>query len=377
MNQLRERFDATNSKRILSIDGGGIRGYLTLQILRKIEKIIQDHCGEGTRLCDYFDLIGGTSTGSILAAGLAGGISLDELDRLYLDLGKDIFKPKWFRQGLFLSKFKGKGVADALNTKFKDWTMADERLCTGLAVCTKRMDTGSSWVITNLPDAKYAAQDGQLLLTEVVRASTAAPHYFDPEEITIHKRDGTTIQGAFVDGGMSPYVNPSLQLLLLSQLEGFGLKWPLGEDRLLLVSVGTGKRLMETDTNTKDMIDAKAVILALQSAVSIMDDCSEQAELLLQWMSSSPTARKIDSAVGNLSKDQLDGKNWLSYLRYNVQMDQKWVSENLGLPFTDEQLVKFQQMDTAEHMNELKEIGKTAGEKLVQNAHFPAAFDVS
>jgi len=71
---------------MLSIDGGGIRGYLTLQILRKIEKIIQDRCGKETRLCDYSDLIGGTSTGSILAAGLAAGISLNDLDKLYLVL---------------------------------------------------------------------------------------------------------------------------------------------------------------------------------------------------------------------------------------------------------------------------------------------------
>jgi patatin-like phospholipase/acyl hydrolase len=377
MSNLKERLNSSRPKRILSIDGGGIRGYLTLQILRKIEEIIQSRCGDNTHLCDYFDLIGGTSTGSILAAGLAAGLSLDRLDELYRSLGKDIFRPKWYRKGFLVSKFEGEGVAEALDTEFENWTLADPRLCTGLAVCTKRMDTGSAWVITNLPGAKYADQDGKLLLTEVVRASTAAPHYFDPEEITIHRRGGDTTQGAFVDGGMSPYVNPSLQLLLLSQLEGFGLKWPLGEDQLLIVSVGTGKRLMETDTNTQDMVDAKAAILALQSAVSIMDDCSEQAEMLLQLMSNSPTSREIDSAVGDLSNDLFGQQPWLSYLRYNVQMDENWVKENLGLNYRDEELKEFQQMDTAEHMPELKTIGEKAGEKLVDAAHFPAAFDLS
>jgi patatin-like phospholipase/acyl hydrolase len=204
-------------------------------------------------------------------------------------------------QGILLSKFSGNGVTKAFDKVFKGWTMADERLLTGLAICTKRMDTGSPWVLTNLPDAKYAQSDGKLLLTQVVRASTAAPHYFDPEEITIHTLEGEKVPGAFVDGGMSPHVNPSLQLFLLSRLEGFGLQWPLGEDQLLIVSLGTGKRRAEFDTLSEDVMESKAVALALQSAVSMMDDTSDQAELLLQLLSNSPTKRPIDSAVGDLT----------------------------------------------------------------------------
>ena len=82
---LRDRLKSDGPKRILSIDGGGIRGYLTLQILRKIEEVIKNRCGDDTRLCDYFDLIGGTSTGSILAAGLASG-DFRRLGETYLGL---------------------------------------------------------------------------------------------------------------------------------------------------------------------------------------------------------------------------------------------------------------------------------------------------
>lgn len=67
-------------KRILSLDGGGIRGVLTLQYLKVIETIVKERFGEETLLCDDFDLIGGTSTGSIVAAGLASGMSVDELN---------------------------------------------------------------------------------------------------------------------------------------------------------------------------------------------------------------------------------------------------------------------------------------------------------
>src|SRR3954449_8490215 len=67
----------TAPKRILSLDGGGIRGILTLEYLDAIEGMLKNRSGrEDFLLCDYFDLIGGTSTGSIIAAGLACGMSV-------------------------------------------------------------------------------------------------------------------------------------------------------------------------------------------------------------------------------------------------------------------------------------------------------------
>ena len=65
-------------KRILALDGGGVRGMLTLQFLQALETLVTARFGERTRLCDYFDLIGGTSTGSIIAAGLACGMTVGE-----------------------------------------------------------------------------------------------------------------------------------------------------------------------------------------------------------------------------------------------------------------------------------------------------------
>ena len=89
-------------KRILALDGGGIRGILTLQILRRIEALVRRRAGgdEAVRLCDYFDLIGGTSTGAIIAGGLAVGYSVDELDALYRALGEQVFKERFFRKGI-------------------------------------------------------------------------------------------------------------------------------------------------------------------------------------------------------------------------------------------------------------------------------------
>jgi len=122
-------------------------------------------------------------------------------------------------------------------------------------------------------------------------------------------------------------------------------------------------------------MESKAVALALQSAVSMMDDTSDQAELLLQLLSNSPTKRPIDSAVGDLSNDSL-GDAQLSYLRYDVEMNQDWLQDRLGLNWDDEKVKKFQAMDSADSMAELKLIGQVAGEKLVQEDHFSQAFDL-
>jgi hypothetical protein len=69
-----QHLDPTLSpKRILALDGGGIRGILTLQFLQAVETEIKARFGDKTRLCDYFDLIGGASTGSIIAGGSPAG----------------------------------------------------------------------------------------------------------------------------------------------------------------------------------------------------------------------------------------------------------------------------------------------------------------
>jgi hypothetical protein len=100
-------------------------------------------------------------------------------------------------------------------------------------IMTKRLDTGSPWPLNKGGRGNYAAQDGALRLTQIVRASTAAPTYFAPEEIVIHSRDGTAVDGAFVDGGVTPFNDPALQLLMLAALQGHGFCWPTGRDRLL------------------------------------------------------------------------------------------------------------------------------------------------
>ena len=83
---LAARYQTPRPRRLLALDGGGIRGVLSLAILGEIERLV------GQPLCEYLDYIGGTSTGAILATGLALGMSVDELTTFYRETGPDMFE---------------------------------------------------------------------------------------------------------------------------------------------------------------------------------------------------------------------------------------------------------------------------------------------
>src|SRR5271170_4659677 len=126
-----QHLDRTRSpKRILSLDGGGIRGILTLGYLGAIEDLLRGRTGNpNLLLCDYFDLIGGTSTGSIIAAGLACGMKVDDLKRVYLQLGANVFKggflDKVMLKGLWTPKFPAEPLREELDKQLGADTTLD------------------------------------------------------------------------------------------------------------------------------------------------------------------------------------------------------------------------------------------------------------
>jgi len=207
-------------KRILALDGGGLRGILTLGILGKIESLIKERQGdeENFRLCHYFDLIAGTSTGAIIAAALALGMKVQEITQMYMELGQRVFEKSYFRQGLLRALYDEKALIIELKKVYGETTtLGSTDLKTGLLIVTKRLDSGSPWPIGNNPRGKYfgpragshAIPNRDYPLWQVVRASTAAPRYFEPEEIEILRAPGKNpVRGEFVDGGVSPFNNP-------------------------------------------------------------------------------------------------------------------------------------------------------------------------
>ena len=368
---------ASGPKRILALDGGGIRGILTLEYLGVIEALLRDRFeNNDLLLCDYFDLIGGTSTGSIIAAGLACGMTVAQLKQLYQQIGTDVFQGVFWRSGLLAPKFKTGPLQKALDAELgADTTLDSAKIRTGLMIMTKRLDTGSPWPLHNHPNARYAKQDGALRLTEVVRASTAAPTYFDPQKIEISSRDGSITRGAFVDGGVSPFNDPALQLLMLAALEGHGFQWPTGKDKLLLISAGTGtfKKTYTAD----EIIAMPAAEQGLRALQSLMDDCERSNHAMLQWLTDCLTPWIIDRAVQDMMLDSRSGPQLATYARYNVLLESGWLKTTVKIERTPEILAKIAEMDDPKNMDQFAEIGGLAAREQVKPDHFPAAFDIS
>jgi hypothetical protein len=371
-------------KRILALDGGGLRGVLTLGMLREIESLLRLRHGNDPefRLSDYFDLIAGTSTGAIIAAGLSLGMSVEEVHVHYMRLGKFVFKRELLRWGALRAKFDASRVRDALIGVFGERRLDSPDFRAGLLVMTKRLDTGSPWPITNNPEARYfnAKENSTTIanreypLWQVVRASTAAPYFFDPETIQIGRGAAgrKPVTGDFVDGGVSPSNNPTLQALITATIEGYRFGWEVGEDKLLVVSVGTGKA--DPEVGHANLVEGTAALHAVLSLKALMEDCADQVETVMQWLSCSPTARPIDREIGKAGPP-LGGRPLCSYLRYNVLLESTWCEDNLGESINPRKLISLEAMDNPDNIPELDRLGRLAGRKLVQDTHFDKHFD--
>lgn len=373
---------AVQPKRILALDGGGLRGVLTIAFLERVETILRDKTGGGAdfRLCDHYDLIGGTSTGSIIAAGLSLGMSVGEIRKHYFALGANIFKPTCWRMPLVSQEFDAKKVMAALTGVFGDRTLESEDFRTGLMIMSKRLDTGSPWPLTNHPDSPYF-QGGRsqgtvpnklFKLASIVRASTAAPTYFEPESILIREADEQAghppVHGEFVDGGISTANNPALQMVLIATVKRYGFGWEMGPDKLSVTSLGTGRS--SSDLGLSTGIGSIAPAHGLKALKSVLEDCEDLVEVMMQWMSESRTARTIDSAMGDLAGSCVGGKPALNYLRYNVRFEPAWFREHMDMEVPREKLDNLALMDKPGNMEELEAIGKKAAERFIQAKDF-------
>src|SRR6516162_2960175 len=243
-----ERIERQGPKKLLAIDGGGIRGVLALEVLQKIEDLLKTKSGNPDfRLADYFDYIAGTSTGGIIAAGLSIGMSVGEILAFYQEAGGQMFvKANLLRRLRY--KFEDEPLAAKLRDVFApDTTLGSEKLRTLLLLVMRNATTDSPWPISNNPYAKYndsAHPDCNLKfpLWQLVRASTAAPTYFPPEVIPCGDKPFI-----FVDGGVTMYNNPAFQMFLMATVDRYWIKappdisrWQTGVDDMLVISIGTG-----------------------------------------------------------------------------------------------------------------------------------------
>lgn len=217
--------------RVLVLDGGGIRGVIPATLLAEIER------RTGKRIAEMFDLIGGTSTGGILALGLTTPdphdatkprYTAEQLVALYAEKGNVIFRKSFWHElvtlhGLLGSKYRVRGLEDVLRTYFGDSRLKDA--VSEVLITSYDLESRDPWFLARHKARDSSASDFPMLV--VARATSAAPTYFRAEQLP------GGLPTAMVDGGVYAN-NPGVCCLVES--------WKVFRHRdTLVVSLGTGQ----------------------------------------------------------------------------------------------------------------------------------------
>jgi len=202
--------------KILSIDGGGFRGIFAAYILKRIEEEFSFDC-----LKD-FNLIAGTSTGSIIAAGLVAGLSASDVFSLYEEHGGRIFNRNFYKVGLLSSQYKNDYLKQLLNKIFGNKRLGD--YCYPLIIPATDIGAGKVHIFKSSFDRDFV-RDKSVYIRDAVLASCSAPTFFDP----------FTVENYFLSDGGLWANNPSLVAAIDAQKR-------IGIDSkdIKVLSLGTG-----------------------------------------------------------------------------------------------------------------------------------------
>ncbi len=217
-------------RRILSIDGGGVRGIIPAMVLAALERTT----GKPAR--DHFLFLAGTSTGAVIAGALAAGIPAERLVSLYERRGPELFRRipgltflrRVITGTMYDVKTLNRMLAEELGNH-ADWQMND--VPNDIMITAKGLDDGHQWYfVKDRPGAK-PGRTGSLRLVDCVTASAAAPTYFGPWEVKP--------LGLLVDGGTGVAGNPTYQACV----EAFEYMKTYKPKDTTIVSLGTGRFL--------------------------------------------------------------------------------------------------------------------------------------
>jgi hypothetical protein len=368
-----ERQSTPGPKRMLALDGGGIRGVLTLEILSAIESRLRARRSNSELvLSDYFDYIGGTSTGAIIAAALAMGRPVSEVRELYETLGRNVFQKRFLPMRL-RSLYRDGPLTEELENLFgRGATLGDPKFRSLVLLVLHNTVTDSLWPVTNCTRAKYNRAERNLnpepdrnldlRLSTLVRGSTAAPIYFPPQRIQVGKREFV-----YMDGGVTPFNNPALLLFLIATLPEYGLCWPAGESDLLIVSVGTGATAaVHPRLRTRQvglLFNATNLPAVFMRGASVGQDmvCRSFA----RTRAGAPIDREFGSRLNALSPA---GANLFTYLRYDADLsDEALTASGVTSPRDRKRLRK---LDAVDAIPQLQALGRSVGQQIDHDRDF-------
>jgi hypothetical protein len=370
---LNARLVRKGPRKLLAIDGGGIRGVLSLQILAEIERMLIAKSGRNNyRLADYFDYVSGTSTGGIIAAGISIGMSVQEILEFYLNNGAAMFDKAGILRRLQY-QYNSEPLALQLQHVFgKTTTLGAPELETLLLLVMRNATTDSPWPISNNPYAKYndvahGACNLHFPLWQLVRASTAAPTYFPPEIITCGGKPFV-----FVDGGVTMYNNPAFQMFLMATVDRYWAKapvdsrgWKTGVDDMLIVSIGTGTSPGENYSLRPEEMNLLFNATTIPSALmyAALNEQDFLCRIFGDCIAGEPLDREVDDMIA--SHGPLETKLF-RYARYNAELTPEGLT-SLGCSDIDSASV--QKLDSIEALGSLQRIGKAVAAQRVKAAH--------
>jgi hypothetical protein len=245
---------------------------------------------------------------------------------------------------------------------------------TGLGIVAKRVDTASLWIVANNPRAPYwdTPREGNFIgnrhykLTNLLRASTAAPIYFEPESIPILEK----VEGLFIDGGVSPHNNPALALFMMARLKAYGLCWDTGSDKLTIVSAGTGPPVAGSRVARADAECHDRVACAAHRDGRLARPCPG-ADAMVR---SESEAMLVNSEIQDLPHDLFPAGPLFRFLRYDVRLEADWLEQQLGIRLSEKELARVREMDNPESIPLAYDIGQRAAERQVKKEHWIAPY---
>jgi uncharacterized protein len=228
--------------RVLSLDGGGLRGLITVRLLQQLNKTASTK-----GWLDKVDLVAGTSTGGILALGIASNKTLEDIANVYLKEGPKIFDDSFWDNLRDLGKsvgadYSNKGLKKALSNTFGSKTLAS--LSKKVVIPTFDLDNESpdskkrTWKPKIFHNFAGNDSDAKFLLSDVALYTSSAPTYFP-------SADG------YIDGGVFAN-NPSMVALVQAISQRNNIKERANIDEIVLLSVGTGVSLSYIKGQTLD-----------------------------------------------------------------------------------------------------------------------------
>lgn len=326
--------------RILTIDGGGIRGIIPAVILDSIEKLLQIKTGNpNAMIADYFDMIAGTSTGGILTTLLIlpdnedktkGRYFASQAVDLYKKHGKHIFKKRLpLMSKIFGSIYSEKGLEEVLNEKIGDVKLSEVRKhCLITAY-----DINSRNAVFFTSPIKY--DNRNYYMRDIARATSAAPTYFPPAKIeSLSKK-----YAYLIDGGI--YANdPTMSAIMEARKMNFQNYGHPDFRDMYIVSIGTGKQLQSYDYEKAKKWGtigwaAPVIDMMLSSSAEVV---SYQVKKLFEAINRSSSYVRIEPDLCNANSDLDDASDknvtsleqaGLNYVNANIDLLDKIVDELL------------------------------------------------